>query len=174
MSKLIKQMEMDALKKTFTGVRDMLVLSTNKLAATAENSMRLGLRKKNIRLQMVKNSLARRVLGELGIKLSQEAWVGSTVLAWGAESIKDLSKALDEFVKKTHKDKVKVKTAVADGQQVSFERALTMPTRLEAIAEVVGMILSPGAQIAGCLIGPSGAVASQIQKKSEATEAAPA
>jgi hypothetical protein len=47
-----------------------------------------------------------------------------------------------------------------------------MPTRLEAIGEVVGMILGPGSAIAGCLQGPGGQIASQIETKSK--EEAPA
>ena len=69
MSKSIKQMEMDALKETFKGVRDLVVLSVVGLDAIAENTRFAGLRKKNIRLQVVKNSLAKRCSSEIGIKV---------------------------------------------------------------------------------------------------------
>jgi hypothetical protein len=52
-----------------------------------------------------------------------------------------------------------------------------MPTREEAIAGIVAMILGPGSAIAGCLTGPAAQVASQIKTISEkepAAEAAPA
>ena len=62
MSKQIKQMEMDALGKVFEGVRDLVALSISGLDSRADNQLRLNLRKKNIRLHVVKNSLARRVL----------------------------------------------------------------------------------------------------------------
>ena len=45
--------------------------------------------------------------------------------------------------------------------------ALKMPTREEAIAQIVGMILGPASAIAGCLTGPISQVASQIQKIGE-------
>ena len=81
MSKQIKQLEMDALKKTFEGVRDMVAFSISKLDCHLNDQIRAGLRKKNIRLQMVKNSLARRVFGDLGIHAQAEAfWAGTTVL----------------------------------------------------------------------------------------------
>ncbi len=66
MSKVIKQMQMDALKKDFNGVRDMVLLNIVGLGAIPENQIRLGQRKKGIRLQQVKNSLARRTFGEMG------------------------------------------------------------------------------------------------------------
>ncbi len=48
---------------------------------------------------------------------------------------------------------------------------------MEAIGQVIGMILAPGSAIAGCLTGPIAQVASQIKtisEKTEGAEAAPA
>ncbi|MHB1422458.1 MAG: 50S ribosomal protein L10 [Gemmataceae bacterium] len=177
MSKVIKQMEMDALKSAFQDVRDAVVLSMKGLNCHLEGSLRATLRKKNIRLKMVKNSLTRRVFDELGIHISADSpmWTGPTTLAWGGNSIAELSRAINEELKKSknaaaYKETVNVKGALADGQVIGFDLALTMPTREEAIAQIVGMILGPGSAIAGCLTGPISQVASQIQTISEKTE----
>lgn len=164
MSKKVKQMEMDALKQTFEGVRDLVVLTTAGIPCQADNQLRLQLRKKNIRLQMVKNSLCRKIFDGMGIKLDQ-AWGGSTIMAWGGDSVAELSKTLEAALKKL--PKLTVKTAVAEGQQISFKTALTMPTRQEAIGQVLSMIIGPAAQIAGCIAGPAGQIAGQIQTLSE-------
>ena len=119
MSKVIKQMEMDALKNTFKDVRDLVVLSSNKLDCQGDYSLRAGLRKKHIHVQMVKNSLARRVFDELGMKVD-EYWGGSTMLAWGSSSLADLSKELEAFVKKNEKT-LKVKGAIAEGSRFCAE-----------------------------------------------------
>src|SRR5947209_7479279 len=126
MSKVIKQMQMDVLKNTFQDVRDMVLLNVVGLDAVTENQMRLGLRKKGIRLQMVKNSLARRVFGDLGLQINT-GWEGSTTVAWGGSSIANLSQELDALLRK-HAKFMKAKTAVADGQEVPYEVALKMPT----------------------------------------------
>jgi large subunit ribosomal protein L10 len=177
MSKVIKQMEMDALRSDFNGVRDAVVLSMKGLNTQLEGSLRTTLRKKNIRLKMVKNSLTRRVFDDLGIHIAPESplWAGPTTFAWGANSIAELSRAIDDELKKSksaaaYKDKVNVKGALADGQVIGFDLALKMPTREEAIAQIVGMILGPGAALAGCLTGPAAQVASQIQTISEKKE----
>ena len=83
MSKQIKQLEMDALKTTFKDVRDLVILSVNGVDCQADNKLRLSLRKKNIRLHVVKNSLARRVFDDIGIRLGPDSgyWTGSTVMA---------------------------------------------------------------------------------------------
>jgi large subunit ribosomal protein L10 len=144
-----------------------------------DNKVRLGLRKKNISLMMVKNSLLRRVFTDFGINPGDDAWTGSTVIAWGGESVKDLSKEIDAALLKDAKlkDKVKVKTALAEGLPVTFAKALAMPTRKEAIGEIVAALLGPASSIAAALTGPAAEVASQIQTISEKApegEAAPA
>jgi len=165
MSKAIKQMQMDSLKTTFKGVRDLVMLNIIGLNAIEDNKIRLGLRKKGIRLHQVKNSLCKRVFGELGLKVDN-VWEGGTTVAWGANSLKELSKELEPIVKK-HEKLIKVKTAMADGQPVPFATALTMPTRLEAIGEVIAMIMGPAQTIAAQLIGPAAQVASQVKSISE-------
>jgi ribosomal protein L10 len=173
MSKAIKQMQMDALKQTFGDVKTLVVLSSTKLGAIAENQLRLNLRKKNIRLHQVKNSLAKRVFNDIGIKLVDDVWGGSTVFAWGPESVKELSRDLEAaFKEQTKKDpkfreRVTVKAALADGQQVTFAAALKMPTRKEAIGEIMAAITGPGGQIAAALTSPGGQIASQIETKSK-------
>ena len=90
MSKAIKQLQMDALKKSFTDVRDLVMLNIVGLNAIDDNKMRLGLRKKGIRLHQVKNSLCQRVFDELGLTVAK-AWEGSTTVAWGAGSVAELA-----------------------------------------------------------------------------------
>ena len=99
MSKAIKQMEMDTLSQTFNGVHNMVFLSVSGLKATVDNQLRLGLRKKGIRLQVVKNSLAKRVFDGLGLSITK-AWEGNTVIAWGGTSVADLAKEIEGLAKK--------------------------------------------------------------------------
>jgi large subunit ribosomal protein L10 len=173
MSKIIKQMEITTLKKTFEGVRDLVMVNIVGLNAIADNQARLGLRKKGIRLQRVKNSLARRVFTEMGIA-ANAGWEGSTTIAWGGTSIAALSKEVEALAKK-HDKFVKVKMAVADGQEVPFDLALKMPTREEAIGRVVSLALAPASRLVGQILGPAASVASQIKTISEKKEeAAPA
>jgi large subunit ribosomal protein L10 len=185
MSKVIKQMEMTALQDAFRDVRDLVVLSIKGLSCQADNQLRSALRKKNIRLKVVKNSLTRKVFHELGMDFGADSpfWQGPTALAWGAGSIAELSRSVDAELKAPrtaaqYRDRVSIKGAVAEGQVVTFQQAIEMPTRVEAIAQILAMILGPGSAIAGALTGPAAQVASQIQKISErepaGEEAAPA
>lgn len=180
MSKVIKQMQMNVLKETFKGVRDMVLLNIVGLDAISENQIRLSLRKKGVRMHMVKNSLARRVFADLELKVDG-VWEGSTTVAWGANSVAELSKEIEAVVKK-HDKKMKVKGAVADGQFVAFDIALKMPTKAEALGRVVMLALAPASRIAAQVVGPASQVCGQIKgikdsKKDEAeapAEAPPA
>ena len=180
MSKAVKQMEMDALKQTFQDVRDLVVLSATRLNCQADYQMRAVLRKKNIRLQVVKNSLTHRVFDELGLRVDG-CWEGPTLLAWGGTSLADLSKELDALVRKNDKI-LKVKTAVSEGQAIDFKKALAMPTRAEAIGRVVSLALSPASRLVSQVLGPAAQVAGPIKSLAEKTgeeaaapaEAAPA
>ena len=172
MSKLVKKMQMDAMNESFAGVRDMVILSPTKVNSAYDYNFRKVLRDKKVKVMMVKNTIARKILGEAGISAG-DVWNGTTLIAWGADSIKDLSKAIDstlkEIIKKNPKaiDTMKVKTAIADGQPCTLERAMTMPTRLEAIGEVLGMLLGVGSAIAGSLTAPFQAIAGAIATLAE-------
>jgi large subunit ribosomal protein L10 len=177
MSKVIKQMEMSSLKTTFKDVRDMVLLSVVGLNSIADNQVRLALRKKGIRLQMVKNSLTRRVFADMGMKIDK-GWEGPTTLAWGGSSVAELSKEISPLLKKYEKI-IKVKGVVADGQEVSFELALKMPTRAEALGRIITLALSPARRLASQILGPASQVAGQIKslkdrKEPEAAAPAPA
>src|SRR4051794_14314750 len=119
MSKVIKQMQMDDLKQTFGSVRDLVLLKVVGLGAIPDNKLRLDLRKKGIRLQMVKNSLARKVFTDLGLNIAK-GWEGSTTVAWGGTSAAALAKEI-KAAKAKHDKLIDIKTGVADGQELAFD-----------------------------------------------------
>jgi large subunit ribosomal protein L10 len=179
MSKVIKQMEMKALHNTFQDVRDLVVLSIKGLSCQAEHTLRTSLRKKNIRLQMIKNSLTRRVFGELGIHIGEESpyWQGPTVFAWGGSSAAELGREVQGELRHAkngplYKDKVTIKGGVADGLPIAIDKMVSLPTRQEAIARVIGLALSPASRVVGQILGPASRVAGQINTIRDKEEAA--
>ncbi|HEY2785623.1 MAG TPA: 50S ribosomal protein L10 [Fimbriiglobus sp.] len=177
MSKKIKEFELNALRNSLGGVRDFVALEPMKVDSATEYEFRKKLRLKNIKVQLVKNSFAQKVFAEGGIQ-SDSTWVGATLVCWGAESVKALATSVDQAVKEARKDpkapeKFKVKTAVADGQTVAFEVAKTLPTRKEAIGDVLAAILGAGGAVVGCLTGPAsqivGCVSAVEEKNKDAT-----
>jgi large subunit ribosomal protein L10 len=155
----------------------MVILSVKGVNALVDGQFRTALRKKKIRLQVVKNSYTRRVFKEMGLSLPDDSpvWSGTTVLAWGAGSVSELSRSIDAELKDVkkgpqYKDKVTIKGAIADGEAITFEQAKTRPTREEAIARVISLAMSPAANIVGALKGPASGVAGQVKTISEKKE----
>ena len=147
MSKKIKTLEIEALRKAFGGVRDYVIVEPVKVDAATDFEFRKKLRAKKVRAMYVKNTYAKKIFTEMGIAV--DVWSGPTVLCWGGANIKELSNAVDGLIKEIKKDpkapdKFKIKTAVADGQAVTMDIAKTLPTREEAIGNVIGALTGPG------------------------------
>lgn len=158
MSKKIKELELNALRKTFKGVRDFVLLEPLKLDSASDYALRKGLRDKKIRVKMVKNSFVRKVFDENGVKVDPGS--GPTLLCWGADSPKALGTAVKDILKLLRPDpkqpeKIKEKTGVADGSMVSLEQLSKIPTKQEAIGEVLAAILGPGSTLAAAIMGPA-------------------
>jgi len=184
MSKLVKDMELAALRSRFQGVKDLVLVEPGKVDAATDHAFRKTLRAKKIQCAMVKNTLAKKVLAENGVALDG-VWAGPTLVCWGADSVKALATTVDGAIKDSKKDpkapeKYKVKVGVAEGLQTAFDVMKTMPTRQEAIGELLAAILGPASTIAGCLVGPGGQVAGCVaaveekNKDAAPAEAAPA
>ena len=124
---------------------------------------------------------AKKIFAELGLNVQETSWSGPTMLCWGADSVKSLAINVDTAVKESRKDpkapeKYKIKGAVADGAATTLEIAKTMPTRLEAIGEVLQAILGPGATLAASITGPGATVVNlltAIEEKAKETAAVP-
>ncbi|HXD89284.1 MAG TPA: 50S ribosomal protein L10 [Urbifossiella sp.] len=175
--KEIKELELNDLRKRFQGVKDYVILEPIKVDAGTEYEFRKKLREKKCTARLVKNTLAKKVFTENGITV--DVWSGPTLLVWGADSIKELANSVDGVIKELKKDpkapdKFKEKTAIADGEAVTLEVAKKLPTRLDAIGEVLAAVLGPGAQLAGCIAGPASQVAGLVKAIEDKGEAAPA
>ena len=176
MSKVIKQMEMDALKRDFEGVRDVVVLSIKGLTCLGIRRSCANLRKKNIRVKVVKNSLTRGVRRDRPERRRRVAVLGGADHAGlgrrqrrGAEpgGGRRTENAEDRCVVQGQgqgqgRDRRRAGSALRDGPQDADPR--------QAIGAVLSALLSPAASILGGLVGAGGQVAGQIQKISEKTE----
>lgn len=178
MSKAVKQLELDDLRKQLKDVKDYVLLEPVKLDSATEYNFRKALRTKNVRVKLVKNSYAKKVFAEMGV--NAPAMSGPTLLCWGSDSPKGLGSAVDTALKDAKKDpkapdKLKVRTGIVEGAPMALDAMKNVPTRLEAIGELVTALTSPGSAIAGALVGPASQLASILKAIEEKTpEAAPA
>ena len=181
MSKKIKAMELDALRAKIGEARDFVLVEPLKVDAGADYTFRKTLREKNIRVQMVKNSYAKKIFGEVNLDAG-EVWTKQTLLCFGGANVKELATTVDTAIKDSKKDpkapeKYKVKTALADGQVVTLEDAKKMPTREEALGGILSALLAAGGNLLAAVNGPGStllAVVKAIEEKAEKGADAPA
>src|SRR5262245_4112298 len=168
MSKSVKKLLVDDLRKSFGGVQDILVISVGGVDGIQNNQMRLALRQKNIRVQVVKNSLTKRLFDEIGLGPAAQVLEGPSAVAWGGPTIVDLAKEISDWAGKVKK--LEIKGGATAGQTLTAAQVTALsklPSREELLARVVSLALSPARRVAGMLGSPAGRIASQLKTKAE-------
>ncbi len=175
MSKFVKDQITSHLRKKLTGVNDALLLNVVGLNSGNTTKLRNELAKKNIRLMVVKNSMARRATEGTPLANAFTTVAGSLAILWGGEDIVSLAKEVVRITEAKHYAKVETKGGVLDGAKLSAEEAKGVakwPTRQEQLSLLVGQILSPGSKLAGQLIGIGGTLVGQLKQRIEDLEKA--
>lgn len=93
----------------------MAVMSFNKLSVEQMTSFRLGLRKQGVRVKVVKNTIARRVLAETPLKGLKDHFKGPTLVAYSEGDAVVAAKAICEWLGKENFE-VQIKSGAALGE----------------------------------------------------------
>jgi large subunit ribosomal protein L10 len=179
MSKVVKNLVTDELKRELAGVEGLLLVNVVGISANDTMVLRRTLREKDIKLMVVKNSLARRATEGTVLAAAFEGSQGTLAMVWGASDMVALAKEIVQLSRKPAYEAFKPRGGVMDGAKLAPEQVEAIskwPTREEQLSILMAQILSPGAKLASQLIAVGGALASQIKQCAEgdASEAAPA
>jgi large subunit ribosomal protein L10 len=185
MSKLVKGLVQKEIAKRLGDVDGVAVINPRGIDAMKNNQIRRRLRAKGVRMTVVKNTLAKRAVGDGKLKGFDALLDGPSAVIYGEASISTIARLVLEE-KKTD-EKIELRGIFFDGEvyvgDKGVEQVSKLPTREEAIGQVVALILAPGSKLAGTLKGQAGKVAAlikAIEEKAEkgggaaAPEAAPA
>jgi large subunit ribosomal protein L10 len=171
MSKYVKEMMMDQLKGDLDGTRSVLILDFKGLDAVSENQLRLDLRKKNIRIRALKNTLARRVFSDMGLNGLDQFLEGPSVAVWGGDGVAELAKELSTQVKKLQKPEIK--GGAVDGVVIGpaqVEDITKLPSREALIARVVNLALAPVTRVVSLAQSPASNLLGQLKTIAEPGE----
>jgi large subunit ribosomal protein L10 len=169
MSRAVKDLVISDVRKRVGSAKDFVFIDASKMDAFSQNTLRLTLREQGIRIVGVKNTLASKVLKENGVSNVDHLLAGPTSLVFGASDIVALSKEVFKQVKSS-KEKLEVKGGSVEGSGLDakqLEAVSKGPSREELIGKIVGLMLSPGANLAAALLGPGGTLVGQVKSKSE-------
>lgn len=175
MSKYVKELMMDQLKAELGETRSVLILDFKDLDALTENRLRLDLRKKNIVVRALKNSLARKVFADQGLGGLDRFLTGPSVAIWGGDGIAELAKEISEQVKKLKKPEIK--GGAVDGVVIGptqVEDITKLPSREQLIARVAALALAPAQRIVSLANAPVTGLLSQFKTIVEAEGEIPA
>ena len=176
MSKPIKEMIIADYKKRFDNLDGALVVDIRGMTANDNNDLRDGLHKKQIRVTIIKNTLAKKAFAGTSLDVLGSALEGPSALAYGAESVIDVARELVDWAKKLKQ--LTLKGAVLDGTYYAgaegVKRLSTFPTKEEAIAKVVQLVLSPASNLLRAATSPGSnilGIVKEIQERLEKGQA---
>ena len=92
MSKFVKDLLTRDLRNQLSGVGDALLVNVIGLDAIRTTKLRGELRKKNIKLEVIKNSMARRATEGTPLARAFEGLEGTLAIVWGADDFVSLTK----------------------------------------------------------------------------------
>lgn len=171
MSKAVKELMIHDIQDRLGESRDLLVVDASRLDAVTDNRFRLALRERGIQILQVKNTLVRKVLQSSGNGSLDHCLQGPSAIVWGSEDAVALSKEIARWAREL--EPLQIKGASIDGQPLDAAgvNALSKsPGRLELLAQISGLLLSPGARLSAALLGPGGKLHGQIKALAEADD----
>jgi large subunit ribosomal protein L10 len=174
MSKVVKGLVQKEIAKRLADIDGVAVINPRGIDAIKNNLIRRRLRAKGVRMTVVKNTLAKRAVGDGKLKGFDALLDGPSAVIYGEASIATIARMiLDE---KKNDDKIELRGVFFDGEiyvgDKGMEQVSKLPTREEAIGQVVALILAPGSKLAGTLKGQAGKVAALIKAIEEKAEKA--
>ncbi len=160
MSKPIKDMIVREYQKRFVGVDSAVLVELRGVAGADNTNIRQKLRAKSVRVTVVKNALARKAFAGTALDVLAPGLSGPTAVVYGGDSVVGIARDLVKIAK--DQEMLVLKGACIDGTwfggEAGVKRLSEFPTKEEAQAKVVTLVLSPARNLMGAVKGPGGCV----------------
>ncbi|MBA4029121.1 MAG: 50S ribosomal protein L10 [Planctomyces sp.] len=172
MSKPVKSMLMRDYQARLSGANDAMLVSIRGMKAIDTTKLRTTLRKSNIRVLIVRNALARKSFKGTPLEALAPLLTGPSALAFGGNSVVEVARQIVDMLKEF--PLIELKGAVLDGNLFEGDKGVKelskFPTRTEAVAQAVTLILSPARNLAAQIKGPGARVAGLVKAIEERLE----
>ncbi len=177
MSKYVKGLITRDLADRLKGLEGLAVVNPRGIDGNKNHALRRKLRESKLRMTVVRNTLARRAVETTDSRLKgfDRLLEGPSAVIYGQASIAEIARTLLDEKKKD--EKLELRGIFFDGEVYAgdkgVEQVSKLPTREEAIGNLVAAILGPGRKLAAALKGPGGklgAVLKTIEEKAKDKE----
>ncbi len=167
MSKAIKGMVTDEIKSRYAGVNSACVVDLTGLSVLQQEDLRGKLREASARLEVVKNSLARRAFADGPLALLGSSLQGPCAIVTSKESLIGAAKALVIAAKEYETLTLKQALIEGDPDLITVADLAKMKSLTELIGEVVGLLTSPGRSLVGAITAPQSRIAGCLKTLAE-------
>jgi len=172
MSKRIKSLIERDLSNRFKDVESVGVINPRGINATKNNAIRRKLHDKGLRMTVVKNTLAKRATEKTKLKGFDVLLDGPSAVIYGKASVSVIARLLlDE---KKADEKLELRGIFFDGEIYSGDKGVEtvskLPTREEAIAQILAALLGPAQSIISAVTGPGATIGSLLTAIEERAE----
>ncbi|MEE8141638.1 MAG: 50S ribosomal protein L10, partial [Planctomycetota bacterium] len=151
MSKRIKQIIAADMTQRYESLDEAVLIDFSGLTAEESRAFRATLRQSGFSLNVIKNTIARRVFLGRGIEFTGASLVGPTAVIWGETDALSASKAVAAWRKKNRKP-LALKGGLMEGRTLTPQEAEGL-TKMPSVQELKQMLVNV---VAGPLIGVVG------------------
>ena len=163
MSKAVKELIASDIEQRYAGVDSVCVVDLTGLNVPAQEQLRADLRAKSARMEVVRNSLARRAFSLGPLDPLGKVLQGPCALVTSSDSLIEAAQVLVETAKEFTTLTLKQAILEGDPQLLTVEEVARMKSRVELLGEVLMLLTSPGRAVAGCLSSPQARIAGCLQ-----------
>jgi len=165
MSKKIKEMMVKDYQGRIAGAEEAMLISIRGVKAIPTSKLRRGLAGKKIRITVMRNTLAKKAFAGTKLDPLSKLLTGPSALVYGGASIVEVAREVVRLIAGI--PELELKGAILDGQLFEGKKGVTelskFPTKDEAIANVVTLVVSPGRKLLAQIKGPGATVAGIIK-----------
>jgi large subunit ribosomal protein L10 len=176
MARRLKELITKDLDQRLGDVSNALMCDISRLSAEENRAYRVELRKVGITVNVVKNSLARRVFAGQGLEFPRESFAGPTAILISQDDVIGTSKVVHDWRKKNKKE-IPLKGGLLEGEVLGpseAEQLVNMPSVLDTRQMLVSVIAAPLSQMVGItnniLVGVPAVLNAIVDKKKEEGE----
>ncbi len=170
MSKPTKDLITADLKKRYEGVSEACVVDVTGLNVQQTQKIRGMLRERSCRMEVVRNSLARRAFADTTLDPIGQALTGPCALVTSSEPITDVARLLVEAAKEFEHFTLKQAMLEGDADLLTVDTVSRMKGRRDLLGDIAGLITAPGLALAGCLRSPGSKIAGCLKALIEKNE----
>jgi large subunit ribosomal protein L10 len=182
MSKMVKELITKELRSRYEKTDNAIWVEMIGIDGITTNQFRRELREKKLRLEVIRNALFRRAVGDGPLSRLAAKLDGPAALITGGDSAVEAAKFIEQWLPRLKG--MRVRGAMLEGEYLDESAAAglaLMPTKRDMQARLASAIRSPGANVASAILSGGRNIAGclkslieKLEKVPAAREAAPA